>query len=36
MPKQRIEKTELLFKRLVTDAGYSEKVADIIWKLYEN
>ena len=36
MPKQRIEKKELVFKRLVTDAGYSKKVADGILKLYDN
>jgi hypothetical protein len=35
MPKQQREKAELNFKRLVTNAGCSQKAADELWKWYD-
>ena len=34
--KNQSENADLIFKRLVTDAGYSEKDADKIWKFYHH
>ena len=34
--KNQSENADLVFKRLVTDAGYSEKDADKIWKFYHH
>ena len=36
VPKSQSEESNVDFKHILTNAGYSKKVADTIWKLYEN
>lgn len=36
MPKIQIEESSVGFKNTLTNAGYSRKVADKIFNLYEN
>ncbi|MGA2524428.1 MAG: hypothetical protein ABSF65_09810 [Candidatus Bathyarchaeia archaeon] len=35
-PKHQLEKTEPVFKQLVTDAGFSKKTADELSRWYED